>query len=82
MHETLTSGPGHSSYLLDPPATTHFSGAVVNVIVAGHRKWEPDRIIKRVWFGVPHIKELLANQAKLKSLRAYRRPSESAGTSF
>lgn len=76
MHGIVPKGPGHSSYMGDPPATTYFSGAIANVTVVGNRQWTNEDAIRRTWFSIPHTKSLLAHEPRLKAIRAKRFPPD------
>lgn len=76
--DTVSSGPGHASSLVEPCATTWFSGVVANTLIIGRRPWSPSDPIRTVRFRVPHSKRLLGNKAILAGLRSRRFPPKSA----
>lgn len=65
MHDTLVSGPGRSMYMGSSPSTIYYTGVVANTVVVGRRAWSTSDPIRRVWFRVPRLKQLLANSERL-----------------
>lgn len=78
MLDTVASGPGHSSYLWEPQATTYFAEISANMVVSGHKPWQPANPIRRVMFRVPHAKALLYNRDRLRAAQGRRFPPKAA----
>ncbi|MBC7986119.1 MAG: hypothetical protein H7X93_05535 [Sphingomonadaceae bacterium] len=74
LHHTIVQNLGRSVSMVEPPLTTYYTDVLANTVVIGRKSWDYSSPIRRVWFSISHVKQLLANSRALEVVQRARDP--------